>query len=517
MRWLVCAALLGAVGAAGLTGTAAAEPAPSVSATTPATVKYYVVGRTGGAEREYLFQIAARTLGDGHRQKEIFELNRGRLQPDGQRMDDPLVVLPGWVLLLPADAKGPGVLSGPAPTVSDPRTPPPASAAPDARSDDWLLRAGAIVLVTTILGVSLHLLRRGQRIELHRPVRATGRARLDQPAPAGRRPRDLPTDDGWPALESPPPLRRPPDLPTDDRWPTVESPPPLRRPPDLPTRGRGRESVPTTANGWAEPNDRGAESVPSTAHGREPELRGAEFAPTTANGREPELCGAEFAPTTAHGPTEPDDRGTESSGTESSGAVSADQAPRWASARLLEAPAPARPADTAPPRVELRLRSGSDQVAIRLVGARPDAGDAFFGRGEIGSRTGAAVVHLGDPGPGAAWLDLSASPDVVTVSGDPAGVRRLTLTLTRQLSRAGVPTIAVGDALGETGGTDHWIGSLDELADRFGDTPLLVAFVGDLPAGDVATLHELLVRWQPRVVPIVVGSGPRSRWSIDVA
>ncbi|KUL39520.1 hypothetical protein [Actinoplanes awajinensis] len=54
--------------------------------------------------------IAAGTLGDQRRAGEIFELNRGRPQPDGAALataDEPL--RPGWILRLPQDASGPDV------------------------------------------------------------------------------------------------------------------------------------------------------------------------------------------------------------------------------------------------------------------------------------------------------------------------------------------------------------------------------------------------------------------------
>lgn len=55
-------------------------------------------------QRETLWGIAAQTLGDGRRYREIAELNHGRLQPDGATFTDPGDIRPGWVLRLPADA-----------------------------------------------------------------------------------------------------------------------------------------------------------------------------------------------------------------------------------------------------------------------------------------------------------------------------------------------------------------------------------------------------------------------------
>ncbi len=61
----------------------------------------YVVQR-----HDTLWDIAERFLQDPHRWREIFALNQGRRQPDGQHLDDPNWINPGWQLLLPSDAHG---------------------------------------------------------------------------------------------------------------------------------------------------------------------------------------------------------------------------------------------------------------------------------------------------------------------------------------------------------------------------------------------------------------------------
>ena len=45
----------------------------------------------------------------------IFKLNKDRLQPDGGRLENPTVIDPGWILVLPSNASGPGVHYGPLP------------------------------------------------------------------------------------------------------------------------------------------------------------------------------------------------------------------------------------------------------------------------------------------------------------------------------------------------------------------------------------------------------------------
>jgi hypothetical protein len=90
----------------------AAAPRPAVSPTPGQLVKFYVVAPSFNGQPEFLFEIAQRTLGDGNRFEEIFDLTKGRLQADGRRLTDPTKIEPGWVLILPGDASGPGVQQG---------------------------------------------------------------------------------------------------------------------------------------------------------------------------------------------------------------------------------------------------------------------------------------------------------------------------------------------------------------------------------------------------------------------
>ncbi|MEV6860635.1 hypothetical protein AB0M44_06490 [Streptosporangium subroseum] len=74
-------------------------------------VKVYVVrtAEQNGGTPDSLALIAARTLGDGNRAGEIFDLNRGRAQADGTALTNPGDLRPGWILRLPEDANGPDV------------------------------------------------------------------------------------------------------------------------------------------------------------------------------------------------------------------------------------------------------------------------------------------------------------------------------------------------------------------------------------------------------------------------
>jgi hypothetical protein len=128
--WAGAPALGSAVSRAGAGSlAAAASPSPARAK----RVKLFVVPRRKhGRKPVTLYGIAARTLGDGTRFMEIFRLNKGRLQPTGGRLRNPLVIRPGWILELPKDAHGRGVHLGRVPHVK-PRPPKPVpsqSAAP---------------------------------------------------------------------------------------------------------------------------------------------------------------------------------------------------------------------------------------------------------------------------------------------------------------------------------------------------------------------------------------------------
>src|SRR5258708_13165102 len=96
----------------------AAAQAQAQSPAAPAKVKYYVVPPPGHASVPTLYSIATATLGNGSLFMEIFNRKKGRLEPNGQGVENPHSVEPGWILLLPPSASGPGVHFGPLPTAA---------------------------------------------------------------------------------------------------------------------------------------------------------------------------------------------------------------------------------------------------------------------------------------------------------------------------------------------------------------------------------------------------------------
>lgn len=87
-------------------GAAEAAVAPRAESS---VTKFYEVKPPQGRNHDTLWDIADRTLGDPFRYKEIYQLNKDRVQPDGRRLVDADLIQPGWQLVMPADAEGPDI------------------------------------------------------------------------------------------------------------------------------------------------------------------------------------------------------------------------------------------------------------------------------------------------------------------------------------------------------------------------------------------------------------------------
>ena len=85
------------------------KPVSAAQRSAAGVVPYYDVRPQEGRNYETLWDIADRFLGSGTRYKEILELNRGVVQPDGGTMTTTDLIKAGWVLRLPEDAKGTGL------------------------------------------------------------------------------------------------------------------------------------------------------------------------------------------------------------------------------------------------------------------------------------------------------------------------------------------------------------------------------------------------------------------------
>ena len=87
--------------AASVVHPAVPEPEPTVEerARAASELQRYTVRR-----RDTLWGIAASQLGDPYRWPELFELNRGRPQPDGGALTSPGMIRPGWTLSIPSSS-----------------------------------------------------------------------------------------------------------------------------------------------------------------------------------------------------------------------------------------------------------------------------------------------------------------------------------------------------------------------------------------------------------------------------
>ncbi|HEY5172180.1 MAG TPA: hypothetical protein VIK54_10680, partial [Acidimicrobiia bacterium] len=85
---------------------------------TGVTTKTYAVVRY-----DTLWGLAEKHLGDPLRWREIFELNLGTPQPDDRSLEDPQLIIPGWVLTMPADATGVSQEMPPPASVTTPSPP----------------------------------------------------------------------------------------------------------------------------------------------------------------------------------------------------------------------------------------------------------------------------------------------------------------------------------------------------------------------------------------------------------
>ncbi|SPT53630.1 Uncharacterised protein [Actinomyces bovis] len=66
--------------------------------------RVYVVQPPEGHYHDNLWDIAERTMGDGRAYREIYELNAGREQPDGLRLELARLIQPNWHLIMPESA-----------------------------------------------------------------------------------------------------------------------------------------------------------------------------------------------------------------------------------------------------------------------------------------------------------------------------------------------------------------------------------------------------------------------------
>ncbi len=353
-------------------------------------VKYYVVGPPINGHRENLFQIAAKTLGDINRHREIFDVNQGRSQPDGGRLTDGLDLRPGWILLLWPDARGDGVFVAASTPMVAPGTArpaalppqPPAASATDPASTGWtlnLIRVAGLLVTALLLAVTVRAVRG-----------STGRLPHVTSAP----------------LPIPPPAA-----------------PALSPSPELQPDGLPRAPLPV-----------GSPRTPK------PVVRG----------------------------------------------------------------------------LQAQLRHGGQRLEVRLIGnRRSPTGWTWLQPGERPPPAPLAVL-LGGSANMRLHVDLAATPDIVTIIGSLGACHRLVLAYALQLRAAGAKVVLVGGALAGTAPTaDPTVATVAELL----DDPIpdnAVVICDPLAGAELVAARELLTRTDGRLVPVIIGSVLRSRWSVRI-
>jgi hypothetical protein len=477
--------------AAALTVSLVSDSArPAVAAPTPGTVaaqevpaeqnvRYYVVEQLPGGEREFLFAIAARTLGDGRRYREIFDLNSGRTQPGGGRLTDPTILEPGWVLVLPDDARGPGVRYGPLPAVDSSPSPTsdqlPADATrqPDRRSE-LLLPGGAAMAAVGLLALTILVLRRGggarrPRARTVEPETVPAQPLVRQPGRAARQPT-------LPVIK---PIGAPPTIaPSATGYPAPLPEPPKQ--PDQPDQPR--------AGHRPEPSDE-----PGPGNSSEPPDRPEQAAPRAE----------QVTPQTQPATPEPTVTTPMPTDTTSTSAVAA-PAPVDGERRL--------------PHLEVELRVGDDRAVLRLTGVRQPRAGAPYGwwPTEQADAAPPTVIPVGLGSDGQFWIDLRQAPDVFAVTGSTAARHRAARLLTTRLLAAGAGVTVVGDGVSRLPqDCRRYPADVAALAD---DTAALttITLVAEPAPEQLTAIRTLAERANAATVPLVVTAGPSARWTLQM-
>ncbi|MGW0502455.1 hypothetical protein [Micromonospora sp. NPDC003241] len=465
---VVCLTALAVLGPVGPVRAAPADPPPA-----PVGSKYYVVGEPVAGQRESLYEIAARTLGTGRRHLEIFELTRGRPQPDGGQLSDPMVLKTGWILTLPADASGPGVYDE-YPVVNQAAPPPTRDLATPGRQGAPIFEAIGVFAAVMLFAVAVAVLRGG---------RGTRGASTQTVSAA------------LPPLSDPPPRSDPPvpsDAPPTHGHPARSGPPPA---------DAERELVLAGAHSSAPPAD---DPYPATATSRAPHL------PPTA----PERPMAPERPTAPERPARPSLGGR----LRPVGPPSPELPRRTPTPApvppLMEPPAgPGRPEVGDATELSADLRVEGLNLSVSLNGAR-DAAAAPFGWYGPGEAPPAATLPLllGDRDGWRLYVDLVRCPDVLTVAGSLPDGQRYARRLIRQALADGNEVTVVGDVLGES--LPNGCNRVAQLSDvEPSPTPGIVV-CPQLANGDGRVSREL--RTAGVQVPVVLGEVTPSRWSIAV-
>jgi hypothetical protein len=164
------------------------------------------------------------------------------------------------------------------------------------------------------------------------------------------------------------------------------------------------------------------------------------------------------------------------------------------------------------------VTDGMDVIAVRLAGARTQARRPYIWVASDSPRPHRpGVVAVGVRGEDTLFVDLSMSPDVITITGPASQRPRLVQSIVRQLEQTGVGVTIVGNAAG----SDIPVGakvvsSYDELVGARQPGPLEVIFGTVASNRELPHVRRLVPTSDPRTILVIVGETRRARWSIDL-
>ncbi|MDR7274232.1 hypothetical protein [Catenuloplanes atrovinosus] len=560
-----------------IAGALLGAPVPA-SAEPAGTGKYYVVGEPVGGQREYLFAIALKTLGDGNRYPEIVELNRGRPQPDGGALVDPTDVRPGWILVLPADAAGPSVRTGPLPSVSTAADPPvnavagPEPAHDGGRGNPTLFGVGTGLVVAGALALTMLAVRAGRRpapagapgVTRRRSAGGETTATLPSGGTVTQRTFSGPTfaepvaerTVAGPIGEASSAATASPAEAVDSRVAAAES-----RAAEAERRAAEAEIRAAAIEGRLRAGERreppvaqaGEPAAPQRTHAADADAASlapvpldvpadgpirlgtgglvAGLPPADRRAADPDASNAP-GPESASGPglasgpgpasshetapdTEPAPGQGAAFGPGPAPGPKPASGPDVPAAPVGDKPPLPAPADRAP-EVRETLDAGTGPVRVRLLGAtRAPAAPAYAWLADGETPPPAAVpLVLGRRGGWRLHVDLARTPDVVTIVGPEDDRRRQAAAFARTLHESGVDVAVVGDTLGAE--PPAGVRRIDEFP------PLPPR--GAAPSAPHVVICErmpaharrMAVATGGRAVPVLVGDVPAARWSIQL-
>ncbi|MGW5580523.1 hypothetical protein [Micromonospora chokoriensis] len=556
-----------------LSPRAYAAPAHMAPAPSAAAEKFYVVGAPVDGQREFLFAIAAQTLGDGKRYREIFDLNRGRPQPDGRVMNDPTAVEPGWILLLPDDARGPGVRTGPLPSVAPPSDLPSAGtpattagAQPEAdtggTSPTLLATVAGLLLAALAVPLLLRCSRRvpapaGPSPEAAAPVPGTSApSTVDTPAtsatvalplprgpsssdpapgpPVTTRPAAAPVASLPPSAASRPPATADPDTPppTPPRLTSVgpaDPPPDPPHEPTAPPTVESRATPPTAVPPTGAPSTADAPSTPVVSETDRQPPTTAPAGPPAARDPQPSAAAAQRQPTVAL-PVAPQPARLRDPEPQPPVPQPAAR-PRPTPPTARPEPAPTQPAPVTPPAAPqpvspppvaaprpvtpLTPTTAPKRVSAPLASARPEPLPAPRPAMDDQPASTARLIPVESPLPAAEPSgdgDLGATEPATEMPVPVVtGLRRAIALPTGDLQRvAGIGSLAAT--------APGWFPPLVTDLDS-GSTPMTVRLIGARPARWGSAYGWLEEGWlpPPSTVPVVLGEHDGRRLWVDLA